>query len=384
MPAPPTLFSIFPEFPIFPEHESRMPALANGVAGGPANGLEPAESSTAAPARVGIARLAAQSPLLAVKRSTTYQELPTRTFIGRSNSRRLSFDFTVNAYRGCEYACKYCYARYTHQFMDLPPEAFEQKIFAKRWNPAQFLRDLGQVKEGDAVAFGTATDCYQPAERRYGLMRKMLELLLHRRGLRIGITTKSDLFTRDADLLVALAQRHQVRVTSTVTTVDAALARQLEPLAPRPDLRLAALAQLAGTGVSLGVAASPVLPLLTDQPWQLEAVAKSAKAHGATYFHAHPVFLKDSALGVLLPWLEKTLPDVGRRYGQHFAGTSFVTEAYQRQLHARVERLRAQYGLLGRDDSYMPPRHPLGQNQEEGGVAAKGSAKPVLLTLFSP
>src|SRR5579871_2398860 len=143
------------------------------------------------PNLIGIARLASESPLLEAKQRVEYLELETRRFIGRNSNARLSFVWTINPYRGCEFGCKYCYARYAHEFMELrDPEQFERKIYAKRFHPPSFRSELKRVKRGEQIWIGTATDPYQPAERRYRITRQILGVLAGERGLDFGITTK--------------------------------------------------------------------------------------------------------------------------------------------------------------------------------------------------
>src|ERR1700693_2325915 len=136
-----------------------------------------------APKLVGIARLAAASDLLEAKQRVEYFELETRRFIGRGSG-RMSSIFTVNPNRGCEFGCKYCYARYAHEFMELrDPELFERKIYAKRFDAASFRTEVRRLKRGDTIWMGTATDPYQPAERRFQNTRRILEVLSSEAGL---------------------------------------------------------------------------------------------------------------------------------------------------------------------------------------------------------
>jgi len=305
---------------------------------------------------VGIAKMAAESPLLEGKRRVSYLELPAKSFIGSCSGKRQIFDWTVNPYRGCEYGCRYCYARYTHEFMELSVDDFETRIFAKQWDAAQFRREIRRLAPGDTLAFGTATDCYQPAERRFGLMRRMLkELSGVVEELRIGITTKSDLVARDIDLLGPLARRNDVRVNMTITTLDAALARKTEPFAPRPALRLAAMEKLAAAGVSVGVGVSPVLPLITDSEASLDAVAQAAKSSGAKSLWAQPLFLKDSARVVFLPWLEREFPALLGKYVAWYSREAYLKEPYTGWLKARVDRVRRRHGLDERGGNFRPP-----------------------------
>src|SRR5438477_5995396 len=170
---------------------------------------------------VGIARLAAHSDLLEAKRRVEYFELPTRNFIGRCSGWRMPFVWTVNPYRGCEFGCKYCYARFAHEFMELrDPQQFETRIYAKRFSREAFRKELLKVKPGESVWIGTATDPYQPAERRFRITRQMLQVLAEEQGHKLGITTKSDLIARDADLLEQISRRSILHINVTITTLD--------------------------------------------------------------------------------------------------------------------------------------------------------------------
>src|SRR3984893_4246806 len=175
---------------------------------------------------VGIARLAAESDVIEAKRRVQYFDIATRQLIGRCSGTRMPFVWTVNPYRGCEFGCKYCYARYAHEFMELrDPLQFERKIFAKHFDEARFREELQKVPRDESIALGTATDPYQPAERRYLVTRAILRVFAATPGFRLGITTKSDLIARDVDLLQEIARRHYLSVHMTVTTTDRELAR---------------------------------------------------------------------------------------------------------------------------------------------------------------
>ena len=295
---------------------------------------------------IGIAKLARDGERLAQKAVVEYRTLPTRSLLNRCSGERVPFDWTINPYRGCEFGCKYCYARYTHEFMELRgPLDFERAIFAKEFDAPGFSRELRVVKADDWIAMGTATDPYQPAERRYCLTQKILKMFLQREGFQLAITTKSDLVARDAELLAAVGVRNRVRVNITVTTMDAGLARLLEPMAPRPDLRMAAMAVLAWAGVEVGVAASPVMPGINDGAGSLEAIAQAARAAGAGHLWAQPVFLKPCALAVFLPFLEERFPHLARAYREHFARQSHIRGEYETRLRATVDALKAKYEL---------------------------------------
>jgi DNA repair photolyase len=300
--------------------------------------------------------MAAESPLLEEKRRVTYLELPAKSFIGSCSGKRQIFDWTVNPYRGCEYGCRYCYARYTHEFMELSASDFETRIFAKQWDALQFRREIRRLAPEDTVAFGTATDCYQPAERRFALTRRMLEELQRAsiEGIRILIATKSDLVARDADLLGSLARRNDVHVSFTITTLDPALARQTEPFAPHPARRLDALRKLAAAGIATGVGLSPVLPRITDSEQNIHAVAAAAKAAGARTLWAQPLFLKDSARNVFFPWLASAFPSLLAKYRTWYTREAYLKGPYLDWLNRRVEAARLLHGLGERTAAGRP------------------------------
>src|ERR1700719_4549076 len=197
------------------------------------------DESCSPPKLVGIARIAADAESLREGHNVEYFTLGTRSLLSRVMSgRNLPFTWAINPYRGCEFACKYCYARYTHEFMELRDGVdFERKIFVKQEAAALLRSELRKVKRGEEIAIGTATDPYQPAERRFEITRAILEELAQHSGLAIGIVTKSNLVLRDVDVLQQIAKANRLFVNITITTLNADLARKLEPRAPRPDLR---------------------------------------------------------------------------------------------------------------------------------------------------
>lgn len=300
----------------------------------------------------GIARLARAGEWAEHKRSVSYHALPTRRLVNRCAAPRMPFDWTVNPYRGCEFGCRYCYARYTHEFMEFrAPEDFETRIFAKEFTADSVAAEIRKLPRGAAIALGTATDPYQPAERRFGRTRRFLEAFSRTRGRSLVITTKSGLARRDADLFQTIAQENDLRINFSITTVNARLARALEPLAPRPDLRLAAVEALAAAGLDVGVFASPVLPGLTDGRRSLEAVARAASSCGALRFGAQMLFLKPAAARVFLPWLSREFPGLAAAYGAQFARAAYVRGELAERLAVTVRELRAKYGL----EAHRPP-----------------------------
>ena len=302
----------------------------------------------------GIARLAAASSPAGEGHGLEVRSLGVRSILNRSVSRRgLSFTWTINPYRGCEFACRYCYARYTHEFMELPPEEFERRIFIKQ-NAAWLLeQELRQVRAHEEIALGTATDPYQPVERRAKITQSLLEVLARQKGLRIGVVTKSTLIERDIPLLQRIAERNTLVLHLTITTPNAALARLLEPRAPRPDLRLRTVARLRQAGLSTGILCSPLLPGITDTGKALDGMAKRAKNAGASFFCAQPLFLKPCSKEIYLGFIREHFPALEPMYRQRFDDAAFVSRAYRNRIEELVKTVCAKYSLGRRKDALL-------------------------------
>src|SRR5208282_4459229 len=296
---------------------------------------------------VGIARLASEGESLREGHNVEYFTLPARSLLNRCTSgRNMPFTWTINPYRGCEFGCRYCYARYTHEFMEMRDGMeFEQKIYVKQQAGELLRRDLKRVKTGEGIALGAATDPYQPAERRYEVTRGILEEFARHRGFELGIITKSNLIVRDLDLLREVSQNNLLSIHITVTTLNVDLARILEPRAPRPDLRIDAVRQLREAGLTVGVSCSPVLPGITDSPTDLEAVVRAAAAAGARHIFAGPLFLKPCSAAVFLPFLEQHFPQLVENYRQRYHDRSFLPPSYCKRIAQRIASFRQKYGI---------------------------------------
>ena len=319
------------------------------------------------PKLVGIARLAAEGESVRQGHDVEYFTLPVRSLLNRCTSARMPFTWTINPYRGCEFACKYCYARYTHEFMEMRDGAdFEQKIFIKQHAADLLRQELRHVKSGEEIAIGTATDPYQPAERRFEVTRAILEEFSRQQGFEIGIVTKSNLVVRDIDLLRAVAAHNKVFVNLTITTLNAGLARILEPRAPRPDLRLEAMRELNEAGVKAGVICAPVLPGITDSPRDLEALVRAVAEAGGKYIFANSLFLKPCSAAVFLPFLEKEFPQLVESYRERFKDRAFLSTPYRKRLSQLMVRLRQKYGIRTDYDRYSERSRPT-SGPETGG-----------------
>ncbi|MGN6305538.1 MAG: PA0069 family radical SAM protein [Mesorhizobium sp.] len=231
-----------------------------------------------------------------------------RTIITRNTSPDISFDRSINPYRGCEHGCVYCFARPTHSFMGLSPGLdFEAKLFAKP--DAAKLLDRELSKEGyqpRTIAIGTNTDPYQPVERQWRIMREILEVL-EARGHPVGIVTKSALVVRDIDILSRMAERGLAKVALSVTTLDRALARTMEPRASTPTRRLEAIRQLADAGIPASVMVAPIVPGLTDP--EIERILDSARAAGALEAGYVMLRLPLEVAPIFKDWLLRHYPD---------------------------------------------------------------------------
>lgn len=231
-----------------------------------------------------------------------------RTIITRNESPDISFDRSINPYRGCEHGCVYCFARPTHAFMGLSPGLdFESKLFAKpdaaRLLDKELSKDSYQPR---TIAIGTNTDPYQPIEKQYRIMREILEVL-EARGHPVGIVTKSALVTRDIDILSRMAERGLAKVALSVTTLDRMLARTMEPRASTPTKRLEAIRQLSDAGIPASVMVAPIIPGLTDQ--EMERILDSARAAGAREAGYVILRLPLEVSPIFKDWLLRHYPD---------------------------------------------------------------------------
>jgi DNA repair photolyase len=280
--------------------------------------------------------------------------------------------WSINPYVGCAFGCAYCYARYAHHwvieravsanpeadalreaFESMPPWlAFERQIFVKQ-NAADALRKAlrhGSDKHlklirGDRIGIGTATDPYQPAERRFGITRSILEVLAEHEGLRVFIITKGALVSRDADLLRRIGRRNEISVHISLITVDRELARKLEPRAPTPEARLRALARLREHGVDAGINVMPVLPGITDHPDQLEQLIKAVSDAGATRVAACALRLRSTARKTYLPFIEQEFPALAPRYRATYGRSHAVGDTYREGLSRYFRKLCSRYGV---------------------------------------
>jgi DNA repair photolyase len=318
-----------------------------------------------------LARQAAEAEHAYNGHNVEFRAIEVRSMLNRSISRRLlSLDYSINPYRGCEFGCRYCYARYTHEFLapKMPmaegasavdyrnPAAFEQMIFLKQnaaWLLEQELRKIDPARE---IALGTATDPYQPIERKAKITRSLLEVFARRSGHRLGIVTKSKLIERDIDLLVEIARRNTLVVHLTITTPDARLARILEPRAPSPELRFAAVRRLREAGITAGILCSPLLPGITDSEKAIEGMARRAAAVDASFLAASPLFLKPCSRPTYFRFVREHFPALLDDYERRFGSADFAAPGYRKKLAEMVQGACRKHGIRPRSqDSLLTP-----------------------------
>ncbi len=323
---------------------------------------------------IGMARLAAQATHTDDGHLIEFRSMKARSLLNRSVSKRqLSLEWSINPYRGCEFGCKYCYARYTHEFLqperlqEIPvgryegaeqpwAKAFEREIYLKE-NAAWLLeQELKKIDPQQEIALGTATDPYQPIERRVGITRSILDVFARHSGYKLGMITKSNLITRDIDLLQRIAERNTLVVHVTITTTDALLARKLEPRAPRPDLRFAAVKKLREAGVRTGIFCSPLLPGINDTEASMEAVARAAARAGANFMAAQPLFLKSCSRPTWLSFVREHFPHLLDDYDRRFANADFADASYRRQMAGILRRVCQRHGLSERSTDALLTR----------------------------
>ncbi len=294
------------------------------------------------------------------RHKSEYHELRSSDLLNRCTATRMPFGYTVNPYRGCSTGCVYCYARYTHDFLGHnDPREFERLIYVKRGDAATLRRSLERARRsGLLVALGTVTDPYQAGEGRFEITRDVLRAARDAPGVRVSITTKGTLVTRDLDLLRAIAERSEISVNFSITTTDLDLARKLEPRAPRPDLRFRAMREVSAAGITTRLFLMPVLPYLTDGAANLRALMTAAREAGADAAECNLLFLRDGTREFFFAFLAAEFPELLPQYRALYAGSAYVPVDTARAVEARVNRIAAEVGLAGSRRADRPVGYP--------------------------
>ncbi|WP_420993656.1 PA0069 family radical SAM protein [Cupriavidus sp. 30B13] len=299
-----------------------------------------------------------------------------RSILTRNSSPDIRFDVSLNPYRGCEHGCIYCFARPSHAYLDLSPGLdFETKLYAKT-NAAARLRE-GLSKPSyrcEPIALGVNTDAYQPIEREHRITREILEVL-HEIDHPVALITKSSLIERDIDLLAPMAEKRLVFADITIATLDADIARTLEPRAATPSRRLRTIRELSSAGIPVGVSVAPIIPFITEP--DLERILEAAQEAGARYASYVVLRLPWEVRPLFLEWLEAHYPDRAERvmnrvremrggkdydadFSQRMSGTGIWADFLRQRFYKAADRLGLSYKRLRLDTSLFraPERSP--------------------------
>ena len=310
-------------------------------------------------------------PVLDDQTDIRYFGTVAKTILNRPEATGMPF-WSINPYIGCALGCAYCYARYAHGYaferaaMSNPDRAdvnrdyremvpwlaFERRILVKE-NAATTLRKTlrqgsdrhAALIKGEAISIGTATDPYQPAERRFRITRSILEVLAEHPGLRIRIITKSPLITRDVDVMRRVLRHSSIHVHMSLISVDRDLARRIEPRAPTPEARLRAIKRLRDSGIDVGVNVMPILPGITDAPEQLDALVRAIAATGATHVSACALRLQAAARKRYLPFISEEFPHLAERYQATYANDFRTGGSYRAGLTRVMTRICERHGI---------------------------------------
>ncbi|HEX9727518.1 MAG TPA: radical SAM protein [Gemmatimonadales bacterium] len=305
-------------------------------------------------------------------RGTRFVELGAKSILNSPESTGMPF-WSLNPYVGCEFGCRYCFARFAHRYVvdralragqidqgaydedwsgKHAWEAFEREIFVKQRNAMldALGRDLQRVRRRNqdtmqSIVVGTATDPYQPAERRFTITRAALGRLRLERGFRVGVITKSPLVCRDIDLLLALQKNHHLTLHMSLISMDDEIIRAFEPRTPLPHARLRALSKLVAAGVNAGVIVAPILPGITDGKPVLRALLTAAHAAGAKFAHPSPLRLYPGVRAPFLPALDAHFPALAPKYRKAYAQAADAPAAYRKALSSRFAAIAEAIGI---------------------------------------
>jgi DNA repair photolyase len=319
-------------------------------------------------------------PTLDVQTDIKYYGTRARTILNRPEATGMDF-WSINPYIGCALGCTYCYARYAHGYAfdraatanpehrevaadvaSLPPWlAFERRILVKENAHTVLQKTLRTGSDrhlallaGETITIGTATDPYQPAERRFRITRQLLQVIAEHPGLECRIITKSPLVTRDIDVLTRINRQSRINIHVSLITTDRELARRIEPRAPTPEARLRAVKRLREAGIDVGVNVMPILPGITVGPAMLDELVRKIAETGATHIAACALRLRHAARKRYLPWIDEEFPHLSARYASTYANSFHAGDSYRDGLSQVMTRLcrryRIRYGHFDDDD----------------------------------
>ena len=324
-------------------------------------------------------------PTIGEQKDIRYHAARTRGVLNGPEATGMGY-WSINPYVGCSFGCTYCYARYAHRYaLDralagssaahplraeleaVPPWlAFERHVLVKQAAPALLRHELrpggSRLKallDGEVVVVGTATDPYQPAERRFRVTRGVLQALSEHAGLSIVVITKSPLITRDIDILQRISKRSALTIHLSLITLRRELARLIEPRAPTPEARLRALARLRQGGMDVGINIMPVLPGISDNPADLTHLVRAVASAGATHVNACALRLRSTARARYLPFIAEHFPHLAERYAASYASGHQLGQQYRDGLRRFFQticaRIGVQFGTPDEDDEAVAP-----------------------------
>lgn len=332
-------------------------------------------------------------PTIGEQKDIRYHAARARGLLNGPESTGMGY-WSINPYVGCAFGCTYCYARYAHRYAldralagssadtslraeleSVPPWlAFERHVLVKENAPALLRNELrpgsarlAALERGEVVVIGTATDPYQPAERRYRVTRGILETLAEHSGLSIVVITKSPLITRDVDVLGRIARTSALTIHISLITMRRDLARLIEPRAPTPDARVRAVARLRQGGIDVGINVMPVLPGITDHPMDLEALVRAVASAGATHVNACSLHLRSTARARYLPFIAEHFPHLAGRYARSYASGHKLGDQYRTGLRRFFEALCERVGIAfgtPDEDLYSPSAPPASRDPQ--------------------
>lgn len=318
-----------------------------------------------------LAKQSIALPTIGEQKDIRYHAARARGLLNGPESTGMGY-WSINPYVGCAFGCTYCYARYAHRYaldraisaaspedslreeiQSIPPWlAFERHVLVKENAAALLGQELRQggarlaaLRAGEVVVVGTATDPYQPAERRFRVTRGVLEALAEHAGLSIVVITKSPLITRDVDVLQRITSQSSLTIHLSLITMRRELARLIEPRAPTPDARIRGLARLRAAGIDVGINVMPVLPGITDNPADLEHLVRQVASAGATHVNACALRLRSTARARYLPFIAEHFPHLVNRYATSYAANHQLGNHYRDGLRGFFSDLCARVGI---------------------------------------
>jgi DNA repair photolyase len=273
------------------------------------------------------------------------QEIQCKSLLNKLDIPNFPFRWTLNPYRGCRHACRYCYARPTHEFWGLDAgREFEQRVFAKVNSPEVLRKELKKSSwRGEGIAIGTASDPYEPAEAEYELTRRIIEVLCDFENP-ASITTKGVLVRRDADVLRELRQVADVRVNFSIGSIDPEVWKLTEPGTPSPMARMEAMQHLVEHGIPAGVMMAPLIPGISDSAESIHAVAAAAAEHKAQFIGANVLFLKPGSKEWFMPMLREAYPHLTPSYAKLYRKT-YAPRDYTSEVLKLVDDARMSWRL---------------------------------------